>query len=147
MRIFLVLFIVNFNCLFVTSQVAVNKHDLPTEIVRFFPSVYNINDSIIVNWEMNDSVYIAKFIDFGNTVEIHFKSNGFWLITFFDIDFIQTPEAIKSKLMKITPVSKIYRSAFSTNIYDEKYYHFWYYSKRNKLKKVKFNLKAEEVKD
>ena len=147
MKLFIFLLLANFSFCYLSSQTTVNEQDLPSEVKRFFPSVYNLNDSIIVKWEKNDSIYIAKFTDFGNAVEIHFKSNGYWLITYFDIDFIQTPESIKNKLKKITPYSKIYRSAFSTNIFDQKYYHFWYYSKRNKLKHVKFNLQAEVIKD
>jgi len=145
MKFFLFLLFANFSFFYLSSQTTVSEQDLPSEVKRFFPSVYNLNDSINVNWERNDSIYIAKFTDDKLIVEIHFKANGFWIITFFDIDYLETPETIKNTLSKITKTSKITRSAFSTNIYDEKFYHFWYYDNKNKAKYVKINLQAQIV--
>ncbi len=112
-----------FMSLFISAQKGVHYRDLPEPVKRFFPVVYSVDSAIEVNWLIQDSVYIALFESGGYPVEVQMKANGFWIITYWEIDCVWVPETVKKSLTEQFNGYAMRRCRISNNPFDEKYYH------------------------
>jgi len=105
------------------AQTEIPYEELPDPVKRFFPVVYIVDETLQVNWQLKDSSYVASFISNGYPVEVQFKANGFWIITYWDIECEWVPVSIENEISErffnFTP----YRCRVSNNAFDEKYYH------------------------
>jgi len=106
----------------VKAQVHIEEHQLPQAVQRYFPVVYPLDESIEVTWTMNDSLYHAIFSIEEYPVEVIFKSNGFWVNTFWEIQYQYIPEKIQSHISTYAPGSSIIRCLISNNPFNERYY-------------------------
>jgi phosphorylcholine metabolism protein LicD len=104
------------------AQTEIPYEELPDPIKRFFPVVYTVDESVDVNWQLKDSLYVACFISNEYPVEVQFKANGFWVITYWDIDCKWVPGVITSKMEEEFKNYAHDRCRISNNAFDEKYY-------------------------
>lgn len=110
-------------CLFICAQEELHYQNLPDPVKRFFPVVYTVDSTIEVNWLIQDSVYIALFESNGYPVEVQMRANGFWIITYWDIECVWAPEAIVNGCSEKFKGYAVHRCRISNNAFDEKYYH------------------------
>jgi hypothetical protein len=104
------------------GQISIEEHQLPEAVQRYFPVVYPLDEAVVVHWTLEDSLYYAKFKVEEYPVEVIFKANGFWVNTFWQIQYQFVPEKIASHINSHAPGSTVEMCLISNNPFNERYY-------------------------
>lgn len=104
------------------AQQSIEPENLPSQIQRFFPVVYNLPDDVPVDWTLEDSVYVAHFISASYPVEVRFKENGFWIITYWELDPIYLPISVKEYLNIHFADYSVDKARITNNPFEERFY-------------------------
>jgi len=105
-----------------TAQIQTDYSLLPEPVKRFFPVVYHLPDSVNVEWSIEDTIFVAKFLSDAYPVEVRMKANGFWVITLWDIEPSFLPAAITLFCQTEYPDASIQRCRLTNNPFDEQRY-------------------------
>lgn len=115
-------------CLLITfalpgrSQQIISFEELPDPVKHYFPVVYKFEDTVPVQWTIEDTLYVAKFMSDNFPVEVRMKANGFWIITLWDIDPSFLPAAITDFCRRSYSEYSILRSRLTNNPFNEQRY-------------------------
>lgn len=128
---------------FIFAQQQVSVSELPEPVLRYFPVVYKVEDMQSVRWSQKDSIFIAHFVSNGVPVEVHMKSNGFWLRTYWEIDCNGIPDVVKRKCLEGRQLKTLQKCYVSNNAFNEYQYHYYV---RQSTKEQEYILKDCSVK-
>jgi hypothetical protein len=104
------------------SQHIISFEELPDPVKRYFPVVYKLEDTVPVQWTIEDTLYVARFMSDNYPVEVRMKANGFWVITLWDIDSSFLPSAITDFCRRSYSEYSILRSRLTNNPFNEQRY-------------------------
>ncbi len=121
MKIFIFILIIIFSVKCSTQEVVIYEN-LPENVKHYFPVVYKLDDTVNVIWTIEDSLYVGRFISNSYPVEIHFKPNGFWVNTFWTINWDFVPDFIKKYKQEHYPDYEVELCTISNNAFNEQYY-------------------------
>ncbi len=115
-------------CLFMTfalqgkSQQFISYEELPDPVKRYFPVIYKLEDTVAVQWTIEDTLYVARFVSEAFPVEVRMKANGFWVVTLWDIHPSYLPALATTYCQNLYPGYSILQSRISNNPFNEQKY-------------------------
>jgi hypothetical protein len=130
------------------AQQAVAPEKLPQDVQRFFPVVYQLDDSVSVAWSFVDSVYVASFISEMYPVKVFMKENGFWIKTLWQIGQEFVPQNVIKNVKSDFSEYSIVRCFISNNPFHEVHYFLHLQNeKSNGVVEAKYTSKGNQMTD
>ncbi len=104
------------------AQEQIEYRHLPDPVKRYFPIVYPLDKNVEISWTLEDSLYIARFLDENYPVEVLLKENGFWVNTFLEIQYEYAPSSVKEHISMNYAGFHPEKCLISNNPFNERYY-------------------------